>query len=372
LWLCLKQDKIQKSHRNLHTMKAVVYNRDLNSFELSSIPIPNPAGDEIRVKVYACALNPVDAKVNNWKGGISPEVTNVVLGLDVCGLIDAVGSDVEHLSKGQLVLFHGRMFKATGGFAEYAIHDASTVVVIDLSRLCPPQEPSVFSSLNVDSHRDVIIKLAASPCAAWTAFQGMFDCMRLSREKSVNAELAIAIMGASGGVGSFALQFARQCGFKHVIGICSRKNHEHALALGATSVVDYTSEDVRKTVNLITGGDGVDVLIDCVGSATTRMMAECVRYGGIILPCVSFADFGDLRCFMKSITIAQVSLGGAHSGGLRARRRLQSIGEEVTQMILENLVEVPVTSIVSIEEVGGCLVEMLKANSTGKIVMSLI
>jgi NADPH:quinone reductase-like Zn-dependent oxidoreductase len=75
---------------------------------------------------------------------------------------------------------------------------------------------------------------------------------------------------------------------------------------------------------------------------------------------------------MKSITIAQVALGGSHKGGLKARNRLRAIGEAVTAMILKGDLEVPVTSVIPLESTADALKEMLKANTTGKIVMSLM
>ena len=153
--------------------------------------------DEIRVRVFACALNPVDAKINNWKGGIDASVENIVGGLDVCGEVDAIGAEVTTVAVGQAVLYHGKMFQGKGGFAEYYIHDAFTTVTLDKEKLA-------------EGGNDLKIQLAASPCAAWTAYQGIYDQLCLPESSAANGEASIAIIGASGGVGSFALQLAKK------------------------------------------------------------------------------------------------------------------------------------------------------------------
>lgn len=90
-------------------MDCLIYDRISSCFSIKSAsPIPEPDEGEIRVKVYACALNPVDAKVANW---IPKSMDEIVLGLDVCGEVHAVGSNVFNIKIGDIVLYHGRMFK---------------------------------------------------------------------------------------------------------------------------------------------------------------------------------------------------------------------------------------------------------------------
>jgi NADPH2:quinone reductase len=301
-------------------MQAIVYLKEREEFIVDTVPIPVPRCGEVRVKVKACALNPVDAKVGSW---IPLDRERIINGLDVCGTVDAVGPDVTSLSVGDLVLYHGRMFEGQGGFADYAIHDS--VSLVNLSHL---------STSSVPMNPELIIQLAGSPCAAWTAYKALVDCLGICvlPNHPSNSEASIAIYGASGGVGSFLLQFAKLAGFKTIIAICSSKNAEFVTSLGATHVIDYKTEDV--SLSLRKASVSLDYAIDCVGSETARTFVKHMSYGGKILPLVSFANFGDLHCFLQSISICQLSLGGSHDGGMKARLRLAEVGKVVTEMIL--------------------------------------
>ena len=270
-------------------------------------------------------------------------MATIVLGLDVCGVVDAVGSEVTNLGVGDLVLYHGKMFDGNGGFAEYSIHDAETAV--NLSR-------------EFITNHELVVSFAGSPCAAWTAYKGLVDSLSINLSNHTdNSSSTIAIIGASGGVGSFLLQFARMANFKNIIAVCSGKHAEYVTSLGATDVIDYRTESLGNGLERVLSklGTSLDFAIDCVGAETVKAAVDHMAYGGRILPLVSFADFGDIRCFMKSITIAQLALGGGHNGGLKARQRIKAIGEVVTELIVNKQLSVPVTSVVGLEGVGPAL-----------------
>lgn len=212
--------------------------------------------------------------------------------------------------------------------------------------------------------KDLIVQLAGSPCAAWTAYKGMYDQLNIPLPSlGPSRSGRIVIIGASGGVGSFSLQLAKRSNFSDIVAVCSKKHEEYVNSLGATHFIDYHTEDISAGLTRILAsssadtsegemsdgdprGQGIDFVIDCVGSTTVTSVVEHMSYGGRILPLVSFANFGDVRCFMKSISIAQLALGGGHNGGLRARLRLKEVGEVVTQMILRGELSVPVTEVV--------------------------
>jgi NADPH:quinone reductase-like Zn-dependent oxidoreductase len=343
-------------------MKASVYHLQSGTWTVEeNHPLPLPEADEIRVKVLATALNPVDAKVGNWKGMLPPGTENIVLGLDVCGQVDAVGSDVSHIEVGDYVLYHGRMFKGNGGFAEYAIHDALTAIVLG-------------KELPADA-----ILLAATPCAAWTAHRALYDKLHIPRIGATavtqsadeeEEEKVLCIVGASGGVGCFALQLAKLSGVKRIIAVCSKKNFDQVMKLGATDVIDYREESIYDGIQRLTNGQGVDWILDCVGAATAKDAIRSLKFDGLICPIVSFAE-GDLTGFLMSHVFCQVSLGAAHGQGVGPRKRLLACGKAVTDLVLQGKIEVPVTKVISLEEVGITLQEMLAANNTGKIVLKM-
>lgn len=211
----------------------------------------------------------------------------------------------------------------------------------------------LVTDLNGELNKDLIIKLAASPCAAWTAYKAMYDqlAIPLSTAAPATPSGRIVIIGASGGVGSFCLQFGRMSRFKDIIAVCSKKHENYVISLGATHVIDYHNEDISAGLERLSRedgtGDGIDYAIDCVGPETAKSLVDHMAYGGKIIPLVSFADFGDIRCFMKSISICQLALGGGHNGGMKARLRLKEVGEIVTKLILQGDIQVPVTEILA-------------------------
>ncbi len=262
-------------------MRALQYKLESDTFAVEEIAIPVPGNDEIRVKCLATALNPVDAKIAMWKGALI-DMDQIVLGLDVCGVVDAIGSDVVSLKVGDKVLYHGRMKKGNGGFAEYSIHDALTTVLINDKSFDP-------------------VTLAASPCAAWTAHRALYDKLNVPKVVT-DTDLSIVIVGASGGVGTFALQFAKMSGFTKIIAVCSKKNGEYVRSLGATDVIDYHSEpSLCDAIQRAVSNEGVDYVLDCVGEVTARDAVRALRFDGKICPVVSYAE-GDMQV---QYTVAQ-------------------------------------------------------------------
>lgn len=109
-------------------MRAVTYNPTLNEFAVSETPIPEPADDDVLVKVDACGLNPVDAKIGQWKSMALHMSDSWTPGLDVSGYIMELGKNVEGWKVGDRVLYHGDMFRPHGGFAEFAVQDWETLI----------------------------------------------------------------------------------------------------------------------------------------------------------------------------------------------------------------------------------------------------
>jgi len=218
------------------TMKAVV-SRCYGSpdiLTLEDVEKPTPASDEVLVKVHAAAVNPYD-----WHGmrgspyimrlgsGIgSPKDSR--FGADFAGTVEAVGDDVTEFKPGDTV-FGG----ASGAFAEY--------VVAGIHRIARKPDNVSFE------------QAASMPIAAITALQALRDKGQLQSGQKV------LINGASGGVGTFAVQIAKSMGAQ-VYGVCSTRNVEMVLSLGADHVFDYTKEDYTDS------GQQFDLIVDMVGN----------------------------------------------------------------------------------------------------------
>jgi NADPH:quinone reductase-like Zn-dependent oxidoreductase len=202
---------------------------------------PEPGDGEVLIRVRAASVNPVD-----WKRrrGIADEQLPAVLGNDVSGTVEL--SRAEGFPEGDEVF--GMI--ARGGYAELATAAGRAIA----------KKPAGVS------HEEA----AAIPVAGMTAWQALFD--RGGLEGGQTALVA----GAAGGVGHFAVQFARQAGAR-AIGTGSSRNRDFVLGLGAEEYVDYTQQDVAEAVS------GVDVAFDTVGGDTTQSLVPTLREGGILV-----------------------------------------------------------------------------------------
>ncbi len=216
-------------------MKAVLYRRyGLQSVELQEIPRPTVGAGEALIRVRASSVNPAD-----WYGVYAPPFVRVLsgqlrrpkdpsLGFDVAGTVEAVGEDVSELQPGDDVFG-----SADGAWAEYV-----TTATDRLARM-----PAGVS----------FEEAAGVPVAGLTALQALRD------QAAVEPGQRVLINGASGGVGTYAVQIARASG-AHVTAVCSTQNVELVRSLGAEHVVDYTRDDFTRL------GERHDVMIDIAGS----------------------------------------------------------------------------------------------------------
>ncbi len=211
--------------------------------QLKEVEKPAPRENEVLVKVHATSINAADwhlltadiflVRLN--MGLLKPK--NTILGCDISGLVEAVGSDVKQFKPGDMVFgdVYGDNF---GGFAEYVIAPESVLAL----------KPANLS----------FEEAAAVPLAARTALQGLRDLGHIQPGQKV------LINGASGGVGTFAVQVAKYFGAE-VTAVCSTGNLDMARTLGANHVIDYTKEDFTKNgqqYDLILAANGYHPISD--------------------------------------------------------------------------------------------------------------
>ena len=205
-------------------MKAVIINEfgGPEVLKIEEIACPLPAPDEILVKIYASGVNPVDWVIRN---GVDEHLRTyltlpLTLGWDAAGIVESTGSEVTSLKKGDEV-YGIPNFPGNGSYAEYCVAKASQFAL----------KPK---SLNYNESASV-------PLAALTAWTGLFEYGKLQSGQCV------VVQGASGGVGGFAVQFAKAKG-AYVIGIASTANLQYLLDLGADEVIDYTTQKFQDLV----------------------------------------------------------------------------------------------------------------------------
>jgi len=220
---------------------------------LEEVPAPTPAGGEVRVRVHATSVNPIDWKLRE---GRFPDLRlPFTTGGDFSGVVDAVGPDVADFKAGDEVF--GVAPHSMGAHAELLVVPAATIA----------KKPRTLDH----------IAAAAVPLAALTAWQGLFQHGQLAAGERV------LILGASGGVGSFAVQFARQAN-AHGLGTASGESIEHVRALGAERVIDYERERLEEAAKEI------DLVLDLVGGDFQKRAFAVVKKGGRLVSTVQPPD----------------------------------------------------------------------------------
>ncbi|SEO01238.1 zinc-binding dehydrogenase [Paenibacillus sp. OV219] len=329
----------------MERMKAIVLNEPgkPEQFVLSEIPVPAVKAGEIRVRVQAAGLNPVDYKVAmnghpNWQ---YPHVS----GVDVAGIVDAVGEGVTQWQVGDRVVYHGD-FSKPGGFAEYSTTVAHTAVAI----------PDGVS----------FVDAAAFPCAGLTAYQILVRKMHMQRGQS------ILIHAGAGGVGGYAIQLAKLLGASTIIATASPINADYVRGLGADYVLDYNQEDVHARVMEITANEGVDLILSSVNRATSQKDLSTLSFGGQ-LACIAGAPetVADFQPSTKTFTLHKLMLGGAYGSGRKAEEELAAMAAEFLQLIAEKKIDPVVNKVISLEEIPQGLKLLSERHVQGKIVAKI-
>jgi NADPH:quinone reductase-like Zn-dependent oxidoreductase len=239
-------------------MRAIAVNKTGDMPELMDLPVPRPAPGEIVVRLEAASLNPIDVGIaaGHFEGRM-PHVYPLVLGVDGAGRVTEVGEGVRGFEPGDLV--HGQFLCAPlgrGTFAEYAV---------------VPGDPDGGALLRVPDGVSAQVA-AALPTAGMTAL-GALDTIGPRPRRS------ILIVGATGGVGVFAVQLAAMYGAE-VIATARPEADAWIRGLGATHTIDYTSGEVAEQVRN-THPDGVDAVLDLTRDPTRfAQNAALVRDGG--------------------------------------------------------------------------------------------
>ncbi|MGK7234902.1 NADP-dependent oxidoreductase [Streptomyces hygroscopicus] len=238
------------------TMRAVVQDTTGGPevLRVAEVERPRPLPTEVLVRVRAAGVNPVDWKTRQGAGmaGVLGEPP-FILGWDVSGVVEEVGFGVTTLAPGDEVYGMPWFPREAGGYAEFVTAPSRQFAV----------KPASLS------HEEA----AAVPLAALTAWQILVDTAR------VTAGQRVLVHAAAGGVGHFAVQFARHLGAR-VVGTARESRHEWLRRLGAAELVDYTAQRFEDVV------EDVDVVIDLLGEdldATSTRSLKVLRKGGLLV-----------------------------------------------------------------------------------------
>ncbi len=291
--------------------------------QLEEVPRPEPERDEVLVRIKAASVNPIDYKIRSGAFA-KPEQLPMVLGRDMSGTIARCGTQVQDWEAGDDVfaLLPGNRH----AYAEYVTIKASDAV---------PKPQAV-------DHEHA----AAAPLAALTAWQGLFDQGALQRGQHV------LIHGAAGGVGHFAVQFAKVAGAK-VTAVGSKEDAEFLRELGADEIVDYKSERFEDRVR------DVDLVLDLIGGETRDRSWAVLKSGGTLVSTLG----------QPSKDKAQAR--NATGKGYMAQPNPQQLSE-IARLIDEGKVRPYVQAVYPMQKVAEAQTHLEREHARGKTVLSAL
>ena len=239
------------------SMKAVVLTRfgGTDTLELREVPVPLVGPRQVRVRVHATAVNPLDYQIR--RGDYPDEVPlPAIIGHDVSGVIEQVGTHVTEFRPGDAVYYTPQIFGGPGSYAEQHVADVDLV----------GRKPDNLSHLEAAS-------LTLVGGTVWES---------LVTRAGLTVGETILIHGGAGGVGTIAIQIARAIGAR-VLTTARADDEDFVRSLGADAVIDYASADYVDTVAELTRGAGVDVVFDTIGGDTlTRSPLVLADLGRVV------------------------------------------------------------------------------------------
>jgi NADPH2:quinone reductase len=212
---------------------------------------------EIKVKLHAAGVNPIDTKVRR-NGLFFPNALPAVLGCDGAGEVVAVGTAVDRFQPGDKVWFcHGGLGREQGNYAEYTVLDQRWAALMPASL--------------------TFAEAAAAPLVLLTAWGALFD------RGGLQAGQTVLIHAGAGGVGHVAIQLAKLKGARVITTVSSERKADFVKALGADDVIDYRRSDFADAVNQLTAGRGCDLVFDTVGpSVFAQSIPATAHFGRLV------------------------------------------------------------------------------------------
>lgn len=257
------------------------------ALKLTERPVPVPADGQVLIKVAAAGVNRPD--VMQRKGHYPPPPgASDIPGLEIAGTVVATGAAVSHLNLGDRVC----ALLTGGGYADYCLAAAA---------LCLPI-PAGLS----------FIQAAALPETFFTVWSNVFDRARLQLGET------LLVHGGSSGIGTAAIQLAQAFGAKVIVTAGSSAKCRFCLELGADAAINYHKQDFVAEIDRLTGGSGVDVILDIIGGdyfpRNLRCMADDARLVQIAIQNGAKAEINLLPIMLKRLTITGSTLRARDDG----------------------------------------------------------
>jgi NADPH:quinone reductase-like Zn-dependent oxidoreductase len=247
-----------------NTMKAIVLGKfgGFDAFEMRDVLVPIVGPRQVRVRVHATAINPLDYQIR--RGDYADHVPlPAIIGHDVSGVVEEKGSHVSEFDAGDEVYYTPRIFGGPGSYAEQHVADVELVA----------RKPRNINHLEA----------ASLTLVGGTVWEALVTRAQLAVHET------ILIHGGAGGVGTVAIQLAKAMGAR-VITTARRVNHAFVRSLGADETIDHTCDDYVSAVAGLTHKQGVNVVFDTIGGDTLTRSALVLADAGRVVSIVDTAQ----------------------------------------------------------------------------------
>ena len=308
-------------------MKALVYKDKTFSFE--DIDIPFPAHDEVLIEIINTSLNAGDYRLIQLNTGLPK---SGILGNAIAGVVDVVGLDVYDFKVGDRVVVDTSN-AGFGGLAEYVLAKASEVVLI----------PDSVS----------FVDASACPVASTTALQA------LTLFKPIKHKDKVLIVGASGGVGTFAVQLAKHLEAQ-VTAVCSTQNVDLMSQLGADVVINYKKDDIHQL------SEKFDLIIAINGAYPLSLYRRLLKADGVYV-----MVGGPIKQFIKNMLLTPLySLGKKKFKILNSKSNTEDL-KQILQLVNESKIKPIIEKVYPLNEAIEAFKTFEQGHSKGKIVIQI-
>jgi NADPH:quinone reductase-like Zn-dependent oxidoreductase len=299
--------------------------------QVLDLPEPLVGPDTVRIRVRAAGVNPVDHKMRQGNlAGRFPHFFPLILGWDAAGVVESVGPAVVGFAPGDEVY---------GYFRKDHVRDGTYAELATMRDSALAPKPATLS----------FEEAGAVPLAGLTALQVIRDAL------DIRGGDRLLVLGASGGVGSFAVQIAKARG-AHVIAVAGAANHDYLRELGADEAIDYVAEDVVEAVRAA-HPDGIEAVADFAGSPAPERSADVLRRGRGRF--ASIVQPPDRDAFAARGIDARYIFVRADGAGLRTLATMADAGE----------LRVHLAQVVPLEQAARAHEQLETGHTRGKVVL---
>ncbi len=314
-------------------MKAVVIDKfgGPEVLESREVATPTPALTEVLVEVHAVGLNPVDFKIRQGHlNDLLPTTFPRILGGDISGVVTSVGNDVQKFQVGDQVFFSNPLDR-DGGYADFVIVDERFVA----------RKPAYLSWIDA----------ASLPVAGLTAIQALRDFGGIKRGSKV------LIHAAAGGVGSFAVQYAKHMGAE-VFATASSAKADYVRSLGADHVIDYRQEDFVTIANRV---GGMDIILESIGGLNYPRSLAATRMGGAVPSIVNPPD---------SDSLSMAASRSIKTDFMLLRGEPKDL-EEIADLVDRGIIRPTVSKVFALDDIRQAHTELEAGRTSGKLVVAI-